>query len=260
MCHIQTFIFNSNKMKKTKLLLLTICLSVQYSYSQVRIDTFELAVNAQEQIKGKHFYSEKTNGQLVLFSGTFNSDQRKYINISNKLASAGFHVITYDQRGHGISSARLTKSELPEGKLPIHSKETHDAIEKYHPIDLESVFQYALGLTNVDKSKVIISLESGIQAWSFKMIKKHPEIKNFILLTSYFGEEGEKHFSQYTGFNILSILTGSHPEYASKTKAFFEQNKNHSIQEIECIEGWGFSVVEKCPSLEEQIIGWIKRT
>lgn len=223
----------------------------------VRQDTFHIKVDSVGHISGKHYYGDDTNGPLVIFSGTFNSDQSVYEKIANRLAKSGFQVITYDQRGHGLSTSRLVMNP-DAAKPPVYDQATHDAIEKYHPVDLESVYTYAMDSLNIEPGNVILSLESGIQPWSFGMIGNHPELNKFILLTGYFGSKGAEYFNANDQSGVLAVLSGDHEKYAQWTDDFFNNGDMENVTMIHCANGWGYKVVEHCPEVEAKIEAWIK--
>ncbi len=240
--------------------------------ARVKKDTFNVSVVPKGDIAGSHFYLEGVSGPLVLFSGGYNASQEDYVKLATNLASAGYHVITFDLRGHGKSSAPLTNEETLRGTRhdpPIHDQATHDGLEIYHSKDLEAVYQYVMSLPEVEGEGAIIGLSStSIMYWSSDMIQSHPELTRFILLTaSGFSLELGTYFSNSSGFDILTVMSAGEGHFnekgvkagIKKTEDYFAQNKNHRVQLVYCKSGYGNSVLEECPKAGQEVIKWIEK-
>jgi dienelactone hydrolase len=130
------------------------------------------------------YYSGDQPGPGILLLHQCNKDRSSWNTLAERLASAGFHVLTMDYRGYGESGG---KRHLD---LPATDRET--LTTKVWPGDVDAAFAYLRAQPGVEQVYGAGGASCGVNQ-SIQLSLRHPEVKSLVLLSGNTDRAGRQH-------------------------------------------------------------------
>ena len=118
-------------------------------------------------LKGSYF-SPGTPGPGILLLHQCNMDRHAWDTLTPDLVSAGFHVLTFDQRGFG---------ETPGKGGPADAEKAAG--------DADAAYTFLLSKQDVDKNRIAAGGASCGVTYSSALASRHPEIKALLLISGW---------------------------------------------------------------------------
>jgi pimeloyl-ACP methyl ester carboxylesterase len=111
-----------------------------------------------------------------------NTTRRSWDPLAPQLAAAGIHALSLDYRGYGESGGDRAD------KLP--PQEAQATIEKKWPADIDAAYEFLLGQSGVDKTRVGAAGGSCGVTHAVRLAQRHPEVRSLVLLAGGLDADG----------------------------------------------------------------------
>lgn len=199
-------------------------------------------------LKGTYFSTTDKKEPGVLLLHQCDMDRHAWDGFATDLASAGFHVLTFDFRGYGDSEGKVT--------TPL---ERQNLLQKWEG-DIDAAFSYLLSQKGVDKSHIAAGGAScGVSAASDFVIR-HRQVKALIELSGITPDE--RFISQTPDLAIFgAAMEGdtTNPRSPQGIKDLLASSKNPR-SELHIYPGTahGARMFAQNHDLEPLIIAWLK--
>ena len=210
----------------------------------------DIDINAADGVTLKATYTSPGQpGPAMLLIHQCNMDRSSWSGISAQLVEAGIHVLTMDLRGFGDSGGEGMSGGFPQ------------LLEKSAG-DLDLAYALLASKAGVDSSRVGVGGASCGAMLTSDLAARQSEITTLMLLSGPAGEAASAHIMATPGLAVFgagaeddSVLAG----VAANIKKAVDGSKNpHSTAKVVTGTEHGLPMFEKHPSLEPELISWLK--
>ncbi len=193
------------------------------------------------------YYSPGAGGPAILLIHQCSADRRSWGALVDAMADAGWHVLTYDQRGFGES----------EGKRSGPEDDRHDA---------DAAFAQLLSLPNVDRTRMAAGGSSCGVGESVDLASRHPEIKALVELSGGASPAGLKYVAATPGLPIYGA-GAEHDPLAADLRGLVAASRHPKSSATIYPDFWlntfigrqahGVVLFDRHPELVPNIVRWL---
>jgi dienelactone hydrolase len=198
------------------------------------------------------YYSGGKPGPGILLCHQCNRDRKAWNGLAEKLARAGFHVLTVDYRGYGESGGKPFLDLPPEERRRISTE--------LWPGDLDVAFKYLRAQPGVSDVIGAGGASCGVNN-SIQLARRHPEIKSLVLLSGNSDRAGRQ-FLGGKSSPPLMIAAADDDGNVVQVMEWIEASSGKS--ENRFVEyktgGHGSDLFKPHPDLPGEIVAWYEAT
>jgi dienelactone hydrolase len=234
----------------TRFALVVIAVLALISFSRAaEVQKKDLDIKAPDgaNLKGTYFSPGK-KGPAILLLHQCNMNRHAWDGLGNDLASAGFHVLTFDFRGFGDSDGKRT-----------NQAERETLMEHTWPGDVDAAFNYLLSQQGVDKSHLAVGGASCGVSQSGDLAARRRDIKVVIELSGMSTDATKAYVAQTPSLAIFGAASEGDTNPAKGIKDLLAVSKNPRSQ-LHIYPGTAHGVAMFAPNteLEPLIVSWLK--
>ncbi len=198
------------------------------------------------------YYSAGRPGPGILLCHQCNMDRRSWNGLAEKLARAGFHVLTIDYRGFG-ESAGARHNDLPNDQRA-------KLVQQVWPGDLDVAYKYLAAQPGVTGVTGAGGASCGVNN-SIQLSRRHPEIKSLVLLSGNTDNAGRAHLKSKSSPPLLLAAADDDGNAVQLMEVLdaFSNNPTNRFVEYKA-GGHGTEMFQPHPDLPDQIVAWYEAT
>jgi dienelactone hydrolase len=198
------------------------------------------------------YYSGEKPGPGILLLHQCNRDRSSWSTLAERLARAGFHVLTMDYRGYGESGGKRYL------ELPI-TEQTRLTAEVW-PGDVDAAFAYLRARPGVREIYGAGGASCGVNQ-SIQLSRRHPEVKSLVLLSGGTDRPGRQHLEAKSSPPLM-IAAADDDGGIVTTMAWVEACSDNPMNRFVEYEtgGHGVEMFEPHPELQGEIVAWYEAT
>jgi pimeloyl-ACP methyl ester carboxylesterase len=198
------------------------------------------------------YYSAGRPGPGILLCHQCNMDRKSWNALAEKLARAGFHVLTIDNRGFG-ESAGARHNDLPDA-------ERARLVRDVWPGDFDVAYKYLAAQPGVRGVTGAGGASCGVNN-SIQLSRRHPEIKSLVLLSGFTDDAGRAHLKGKTS-PPLFLAAADDDGNAVLLMEVLDASSNNATNRFVEYKAGGHGVVMfgSHPELPDQIVAWYEAT
>ncbi|HWZ85461.1 MAG TPA: alpha/beta fold hydrolase [Thermoanaerobaculia bacterium] len=198
------------------------------------------------------YYSGDRPGPGVLLLHQCNKDQSSWSALAEKLARAGFHVLTLDYRGYGKSSGKR-HVDLPADEMVRLTTDVW-------PGDVDAAFAYLRAQPGVQQVYGAGGASCGVNQ-SIQLSHRHPEVKSLVLLSGNTDRAGRQDLASKSSPPLM-IAASDDDGAVVEMMAWIDAasgNPTNRFVEYET-GGHGTVLFGPHPELPGEIVAWYEAT
>jgi pimeloyl-ACP methyl ester carboxylesterase len=182
------------------------------------------------------YFSPGKPGPGILLIHQCNMDRHAWDTLTPDLVRAGFHVLTFDQRGFGDTA----------GGGADQNKALADA---------EAAYVYLRSKDDVDKGRMAAGGASCGVTYSSALARKHPEIQALLLLS---GSASDAARAYVKANSSLAVFGAAADREAADIRAVVKASR-HPQSELRIVRGraHGVPMFDEDPDLKPSIVKWL---
>jgi dienelactone hydrolase len=178
-------------------------------------------------------------------------DRHSWDGLANDLASAGFHVLTFDFRGFGDTGDKAADSAARRTQMA----------EKW-PKDVDAAYSYLMSQKGVDKSRVAVGGASCGVTQAANAVTRQKAVTALVMLSGPAGDAGNAYIAQTPSLAVFGAATDKDSLVATSAQSVTharEASKNPDSK-VKIYSGTehGVPMFEKNVDLEPMIVSWLK--
>jgi len=198
------------------------------------------------------YYSAGRPGPGILLCHQCNMDRQSWNGLAEKLARAGFHVLTIDYRGFG-ESAGARHNDLPNA-------ERARLVTQVWPGDLDVAYKYLAAQPGVTGVTGAGGASCGVNN-SIQLSRRHPEIKSLVLLSGNTDKAGRDHLKTKSSPPLLLAAADDDGNAVQLMEVLDAASNNPTNRFVEYkTGGHGAAMFAPHPELPDQIVAWYDAT
>jgi len=198
------------------------------------------------------YYSGGKPGPGILLCHQCNMDRKSWNGLAEKLAKAGFHVLTIDYRGFG-ESAGARHNDLPNA-------ERARLVTQVWPGDLDVAYRYLAAQPGVTGVTGAGGASCGVNN-SIQLSRRHPEIKSLVLLSGNTDRAGRRHLRSKSSPPLLLAAADDDGNAVQLMEVLDASSDNPTNRFVEYkTGGHGAAMFAPHPELPDQIVAWYQAT
>jgi dienelactone hydrolase len=198
------------------------------------------------------YYSAGKPGPGILLCHQCNKDRKSWSGLAEKLARAGFHVLTIDYRGFG-ESAGARHNDLPNA-------ERARIVTQVWPGDLDVAYKYLAAQPGVTGVTGAGGASCGVNN-SVQLSRRHPEIRSLVLLSGNTDNAGRAHLGSQSSPPLLLAAADDDGNAVQLMEVLDAFSKNATNRFVEYkTGGHGVDMFPPHPELPDQIVAWYEAT
>ena len=198
------------------------------------------------------YYSAGRPGPGILLCHQCNMDRKSWNGLAEKLARAGFHVLTIDYRGFGESSG-ARHNDLPNDQRA-------KLVQQVWPGDLDVAYKYLAAQPGVTGVTGAGGASCGVNN-SIQLSRRHPEIKSLVLLSGNTDKAGRDHLKTKSSPPLLLAAADDDGNAVQLMEVLDAASNNPTNRFVEYkTGGHGAAMFVPHPELPDQIVAWYDAT
>jgi len=198
------------------------------------------------------YYSAGRPGPGILLCHQCNMDRKSWNGLAEKLARAGFHVLTIDYRGFG-ESAGARHNDLPNDQRA-------KLVQQVWPGDLDVAYKYLAAQPGVTGVTGAGGASCGVNN-SIQLSRRHPEIKSLVLLSGNTDKAGRDHLKTKSSPPLLLAAADDDGNAVQLMEVLDASSDNPTNRFVEYkTGGHGAAMFVPHPELPDQIVAWYDAT
>ena len=198
------------------------------------------------------YYSAGRPGPGILLCHQCNMDRKSWNGLAEKLAKAGFHVLTIDYRGFG-ESAGARHNDLPNDQRA-------KLVQQVWPGDLDVAYKYLAAQPGVTGVTGAGGASCGVNN-SIQLSRRHPEIKSLVLLSGNTDKAGRDHLKTKSSPPLLLAAADDDGNAVQLMEVLDAASNNPTNRFVEYkTGGHGAAMFVPHPELPDQIVAWYDAT
>jgi len=198
------------------------------------------------------YYSAGRPGPGILLCHQCNMDRKSWNGLAEKLARAGFHVLTIDYRGFG-ESAGARHNDLPNDQRA-------KLVQQVWPGDLDVAYKYLAAQPGVSGVTGAGGASCGVNN-SIQLSRRHPEIKSLVLLSGNTDKAGRDHLKTKSSPPLLLAAADDDGNAVQLMEVLDAASNNPTNRFVEYkTGGHGAAMFAPHPDLPDQIVAWYEAT
>jgi len=183
------------------------------------------------------YYSPGKPGPGILLLHQCNMDRKSWRSLAAKLVDRGIHVLTFDYRGYGETTASGSRENIPT--------------------DIDTALATLKSKQGVDQKRLAAGGASCGVNNSVQLAKRSGEIKALLLLTGPMTKEGMAFLRTQTSLPIFAVDQAG---FDSGMKALVGNSTNPNSTNVEVHKDWhGVVMFEGDPSLLDKMADWVAK-
>ncbi len=187
------------------------------------------------------YYSPGTLGPGVLLIHQCNMDRRAWDGLIPDLVGAGFHVLTFDQRGYGDTPGKGGAGDAS------HAND-----------DAEAAYAFLAAKPDVDKRRLVAGGASCGVTHSASLASRHPELKALVLLSGWVDDKARAYIRSAPALAVFGAAAergGS--DAADIREAIAASHNRQSSLRIVSGRGHGVAMFDEDSSLKGVLVKWL---
>ena len=198
------------------------------------------------------YYSAGKPGPGILLCHQCNMDRKSWNGLAEKLARAGFHVLTIDYRGFG-ESAGARHNDLPNDQRAR-------LVQQVWPGDLDVAYKYLAAQPGVTGVTGAGGASCGVNN-SIQLSRRHPEIKSLVLLSGNTDKAGRHHLETKSSPPLLLAAADDDGNAVQLMEVLDAASNKATNRFVEYkTGGHGAAMFAPHPDLPDQIVAWYEAT
>jgi dienelactone hydrolase len=198
------------------------------------------------------YYSGEKPGPGVLLLHQCNKNRSSWNTLAEKLARAGFHVLTMDYRGYGESGGKRHLDLTDNDRVRL----TTDV----WPGDVDAAFAYLRGQPGVREVYGAGGASCGVNQ-SIQLSKRHPEVKSLVLLSGNADKASRQHLSSKSSPPLM-IAAADDDEGVVEVMEWIDASSGNPANRFVEYKtgGHGTELFAPHPELQAEIVAWYEAT
>ncbi len=198
------------------------------------------------------YYSGGKPGPGVLLLHQCNKDRSSWNTLAEKLARAGFHVLTMDYRGYGESGGKR-HLDLPDNDRVRLTTEVW-------PGDVDAAFAYLRAQPGVREVYGAGGASCGVNQ-SIQLSRRHPEVKSLVLLSGNTDRAGRQHLTSKSSPPLM-IAAADDDDGIVEVMAWIDASSGNPTNRFVEYKtgGHGTELFKPHPELQGEIVAWYEAT
>jgi len=204
------------------------------------------------KLAATYYSADEKPGPGILLCHQCNRDRSSWNELAEKLARAGFHVLTVDYRGFGQSGGPR------HGDLPAAERDR--VVRDVWPRDLDVAFAYLRARPGVTATLGAGGASCGVNN-SIKLSKRHPEIRSLVLLSGGTDRSSRRQLKDKSTLPLLIAAAdddGNVVQYMEWIDAASGNPTNRFVEYK--TGGHGSEMFKAHPELQGEIVAWYEAT
>jgi dienelactone hydrolase len=198
------------------------------------------------------YYSAGKPGPGILLCHQCNKDRKSWNGLAERLARAGFHVLTIDYRGFGESTG-ARHNDLPDAQRA-------KLVTEVWPGDLDVAYKYLAAQPGVRGVTGAGGASCGVNN-SIQLSRRHPEIKSLVLLSGSTDKSGRNHLKTKSSPPLLLAAADDDGNAVQLMEVLDASSNNPTNRFVEYkTGGHGVDMFPPHPELPDQIVAWYEAT
>ena len=198
------------------------------------------------------YYSGDKPGPGILLLHQCNMDRSSWKTLAEKLASAGFHVLTVDYRGYGESGGNR--------HLDLPDKERVRVTIEVWPGDVDAAFAYLRAQPGVQQVYGAGGASCGVNQ-SIQLSRRHPEVKSLVLLSGNTDRAGRQHLTSRSSPPLM-LAVADDDGGVVEMMALIDAASGNPANRFDEYKtgGHGTEMFQPHPELLGEIVAWYEAT
>jgi dienelactone hydrolase len=198
------------------------------------------------------YYSGDKPGPGILLLHQCNKDRSSWNTLAEKLARAGFHVLTMDYRGYGESGGKR--------HLDLPASDRVKLTTEVWPGDVDAAFGYLRAQPGVQQVYGAGGASCGVNQ-SIQLSRRHPEVKSLVLLSGNADRAGRQHLRSKSS-PPLSIAAADDDDGVVEVMAWIDASSGKPTNRFVEYKtgGHGTELFKPHPELQGEIVAWYEAT
>jgi dienelactone hydrolase len=198
------------------------------------------------------YYSAGKPGPGILLCHQCNMDRKSWNGLAEKLARAGFHVLTIDYRGFGESAGARHND--------LSNAERARLVTQVWPGDLDVAYKYLAAQPGVTGVTGAGGASCGVNN-SIQLSRRHPEIRSLVLLSGNTDKAGRAHLKTKASPPLLLAAADDDGNAVQLIEVLDASSNNPTNRFVEYkTGGHGAAMFAPHPELPDQIVAWYEAT
>ena len=191
-------------------------------------------------LKGSYF-SPGRAGPGILLLHQCNMDRHAWDTLTPELVSAGFHVLTIDQRGYGDT---------------LGTNRSADQVKA--PADAGSALAYLAAKQDVDKNRLAAGGASCGVTYSAALASQHPEIKALVLLSGWVDDKSKAYLRATPTVAVYGAAASRSSSDAADIRDAVDASR-HPQSTVKILGGssHGVAMFDTDADLKPSIVKWL---
>jgi dienelactone hydrolase len=198
------------------------------------------------------YYSGEKPGPGVLLLHQCNKDRSSWNTLAEKLARAGFHVLTMDYRGYGESGGKRHVDLSDDARVKL--------VTGVWPGDVDAAFAYLRTQPGVQNVYGAGGASCGVNQ-SIQLSRRHPEVKSLVLLSGNTDKAGRQHLTSRSSPPLM-IAAADDDNGIVETMAWIDASSGNPTNRFDEYKtgGHGTELFKPHPELQGEIVAWYEAT
>jgi dienelactone hydrolase len=191
-------------------------------------------------LKGSYFSPGKA-GPGILLIHQCNMDRHAWDTLTPDLVAAGFHVLTFDQRGYGDTPGKGGAADAAHANA-----------------DADAAYAYLVARPSVDKQRIAAGGASCGVTYSAGLATKHPELRALALMSGWAHDNARAYLTSTPALAVFgTAVERSGSDAADIRQAVAASRHPQSSAKIISGRGHGVAMFEEDASLKPTLVTWL---